>query len=135
MKSLRFIIPLLVLAIALTFTPACGAKEPEVKGELVVEEATAIEEPEVIEEPAIAEEADVESEEEPAVEEQIAVGEPELVWSVPHDNTLNSIAVSVDGEAVVVGEFKVSYVYLLADGSLNGVIVYEHSVEDLDFST
>jgi len=134
MKGLRFIILLLVLVLALTFTPACGAKEPEVKEELAVEEATAIEEPEVTEEPAIEEDADAESEEEPTVEEQIAAGEPELVWSVPHDNTLNSIAVSVDGEAVVVGEFKVSYVHLLADGSLNGVIVYEHAVEDLDFS-
>lgn len=128
MKSLKFVIFIFILALLITFIPACATAEPEVIEEAAVEEETIAEEPEVVEEPAVEEEIL----EEP--EEEVLQEEPELVWSVPHENGLNSIAASPDGETVAVGEFKVTYIHHLADGSLVDVIVHEHSVENLDYS-
>lgn len=130
MKSLKFIIPFLALALILALTPACAAEEPEVTEE-PVEEPTVVEEPEVTEVPPEAEPEEELPVEEPA---DVIEGFPELLWSVPHENRLHSVAVSPGGETVAVGEFKVTYVYLLANGSLVDVIAHEHSVEDLDFS-
>lgn len=109
----RSIFFLLLLAFILVLIPACGTDEPEVTLVPVVEEPANDEEP---------------------VEQVIDGALPELVWSVPHDNTIHSIAVEPDGETIAVGEFKVTYIHLLADGSLIEVIVHDHTVEDLEFS-
>ena len=61
------------------------------------------------------------------------VKEPELVWSHKHENNINSVATS--GETVAVGEYKVTYLHHLADGSLLNVLIHEHAVEDTEFST
>ena len=76
--------------------------------------------------------------EKPAVEptetagQPLAEEDPELVWSHKHENNIHSIASS--GETVAVGEFKVTYVHHLFDGSLVDVLVHEHSVDDIEFS-
>ncbi len=61
--------------------------------------------------------------------------EPILVWSEEFEDTLNSLAVSPDGQMVAVGEYLTSYIHHLSDGSLEQVVVYEHTVDDLEFST
>lgn len=61
-------------------------------------------------------------------------GEAVLIWSNQHENNIHSVATSPDGETVAVGEYLTSYVYHLSDGSLEQVLVYEHSVEDLEYS-
>jgi WD40 repeat protein len=60
-------------------------------------------------------------------------GEPELVWSHEHEHPISSVATS--GETVAVGEFKVTYIHHLSDGSLMDVLIHEHDVEDMEFST
>jgi WD40 repeat protein len=61
--------------------------------------------------------------------------EPVLVWSKDFENKLQSVAISPDGQMVAVGEYLTSYIHHLSDGSLEQVMVYEHSVDDLEFST
>ena len=58
--------------------------------------------------------------------------EPELVWSHKHENNIHSVATS--GETVAVGEYKVTYIHHLSDGSLMDVLIHEHAVEDTEFS-
>jgi len=131
MKNLRYLIPFLILALTIFYTPACAA-EAEVIEEPAVEEPV-VEQTEVIEEPE-AEKEPVEVEE-PAIEDPVtAEGEPELVWTHKHENSINSLAVDPVGEILAVGEFKVSYMHLLANGVLIDVLTHEHSVEDLEFS-
>lgn len=69
-------------------------------------------------------------------EEQVVDEEtdPILVWKVDFENKLQSVAVSPDGQTVAVGEYLTAYVHHLSDGSLEQVLVYEHSVDDLEFS-
>ncbi|MDZ7836747.1 MAG: hypothetical protein U5N58_01740 [Actinomycetota bacterium] len=116
-----------------TALPVLRSETEAVEEPAAVEE-TAVEKPEVAEEPESTEEpADVE--EEPAVEEEVTVeGEPELVWRYNHENSINSMDVDPDGEMLAVGEFKVTYMHILANGDLIDVIVHEHAVEDLEFS-
>lgn len=141
MRSIKFIIPFLTAAVIILFIPACAQPETEAVEEPAVVEKTVVEEPEVADEPESPEEepADVEEEpnadEEPAAEEEVTVdGEPELVWSYPHENSINSMDVDPNGEILAVGEFKVTYMHILANGELMDVIVHEHAVEDLEFS-
>ena len=129
MKNLKIIIPFLVFALVLSFLPACKAEDPGVTAEPVVEETTAATEPEVTEETVIEETA---AAEEP--EEEMAEGTPELVWSYKHENSLESVAVSPDGQTVVAGEYLTAYSHLLYDGELVDVFAYRHSAEDLEFS-
>jgi WD40 repeat protein len=130
MKTLKFLITIFtaaVIAISLTIIPACAAAEPEVAEEPAVEEGpVAEEEPEAVEETEVAEEPE-------AVEETVE-GEPELVWSYSHEESINSLAVDPDGEILAAGEFKASYMHILANGTLIDAIIHEHSVEDLEFS-
>lgn len=112
MKSIKFITLILAMVLLPVLVSACSSAE-----EPVVEPPTADEEPEDADERPVPD-----------------AGEPELLWSVTHENRIHSIAVSPDGETVAVGEFKVTYVHLLADGALDEVIVHEHTVEDLEFS-
>jgi WD40 repeat protein len=58
--------------------------------------------------------------------------EPELVWGHKHENKIHSVATS--GETVAVGEYKVTYIHHLSDGSLLNVLIHEHAVEDTEFS-
>ncbi len=131
MKSIKLPIKLIIIimtVIGLTIAPACQASEPEVTEEPVVEE-----EPETAEEPESEEEPEV-IEEEPETAEEAVEGEPELVWSYSHDESINSLAVDPDGEILAAGEFKASYMHILANGTLVDAIIHEHSVEDLEFS-
>jgi outer membrane protein OmpA-like peptidoglycan-associated protein len=115
MKSIKFMTLFLGLGLLLLLIAACSSAEEQP----VVELPAAEEVPEAAEEEALP----------------LSVsGEPELLWSVTHENQIHSIAVSPDGETVAVGEYKVTYVHLLADGALDEVIVHEHAVEDLEFS-
>ena len=59
-------------------------------------------------------------------------GEPELVWSHKHEHPISSVATS--GATVAVGEFKVTYIHHLSDGSLMDVLIHEHDVEDMELS-
>ncbi|KUK76386.1 MAG: Uncharacterized protein XD93_0948 [candidate division WS6 bacterium 34_10] len=80
---------------------------------------------------AINEESDEVNTEEEVIDEET---EPILVWKVDFENKLGSVAVSPDGQTVAVGEYLTAYVHHLSDGSLEQVLVYEHSVDDLEFS-
>ncbi len=137
MKSLRFMVPLLVLALTLAFLPACAAEAPE-----VAEEPEPIEEPEVAEEPEPPEEPPVEEPEEPEVaeepEEAVLEEEAELLWVYEHedlDSRLQCVAVSPDEETLVAGAYLTTYTHLLYDGALMDVDAsHRHSVDDIDFS-
>ncbi len=133
MKKLRYVIPIFVLFIAIFLMPACAAAPEAVPEPDAAPEPEAVQEPEVAPEPEEPETIQ-EPEEVPAEEPDIAVGEPELVWSSPYENSINSLAVDPDGEILAAGEFKVTYMHLLADGTLVDVIAHEHAVEDLAFS-
>jgi WD40 repeat protein len=128
MKYLKIIIPFLIFALVLSFLPACKAEDPEVTIEPTAEQTTAVE-TEVTEETVTEEIATVE---EP--EEKIAEGTPELVWSYKHENNLESVAVSPDGQTFVAGEYLTAYSHLLYDGEIIDVFAYRHSAEDLEFS-
>jgi WD40 repeat protein len=60
-------------------------------------------------------------------------GQPELIWRVWHDNPIHCLALSPDGQTVAGGEYKVTYIRHLYDGSLVNVAAHEHTVEDLAF--
>jgi len=127
MKSLKFFGPLLILALIISFIPACKASETEVAEEAVTEEKVATTAQETTDEPTVEETVA----EEP---EEVIQGEPELVWSINFDNELASLAVSPQGETVTVGEYLTTYTVHLYDGSIIDVNTYEHTVEDIDFS-
>jgi len=132
MKILKIIIPFLVLTLVPVFLPACSS-EPEVIEKPVIEQDTIIEEePETAEETEAIEEP--EAVEEPEVIGEAVEGEPELVWSHSHEESINSLAVDPDGEILAAGEFKASYMHILANGTLIDAVIHEHSVEDLEFS-
>lgn len=136
MKILKLLITILttaVIAIGLTVIPACAAAEPEIAEEPVAEEEPVVEEePEAVEE-TVEEEPEVVEEEEEASE-----GEPELLWSVEHEDQdfkLYSVAVSPDGETLVVGSYLTTYTHLLYDGRIiDANTSHRHSVDDIDFS-
>lgn len=132
MKLLKFIIPFLILILILALTPACAKAEPEAAEEPVVEESVPEEEPEAVE-------GETEVSEEPeAVEEEATEGEPELLWSVEHEDQdfrLNCVATSPDGETLVVGSYLTTYTHLLYDGRIiDANTSHRHSVDDIDFS-
>ncbi len=139
MKSLKFIIPLLVAAIILIPIPACAQPEPEVIEEPPVAEEPVAEEPEVVEEPEPVEEPAVE---EPEVaeepEEAVSEEEPELLWVFEHEDQdfrTRCVAVSPDEETLVAGAYLTTYTHLLYDGSLIDVDAsHRHRVEDIGFS-
>jgi len=137
MESIKLPIKLIIVimtVIGLAIAPACKATEPEVIEEPVVEEEPLVEEePEIVEEPEVVEE-EPEIVEEPEVVEEAVEGVTELVWSYSHEESINSLAVDPDGEILVAGEFKASYMHILANGTLIDAIIHEHSVEDLEFS-
>lgn len=118
----RHIILIVLLVFVFILASGC-AGEPEPTQESVAQEPTETPEPFVSVEPT---QEPVETEE-PDIEE-----EPELVWSVTHEENLHSVAVS--GETVAVGEYKVTYIHHLADGSLVNVLAHEHTVDDIEFS-
>ena len=126
MKSLKSIIPFLILALILVLIPACATAEPEVTEEPPAEEPA---EAEPEEEAVVEEEETIEEPEEETVE-----GEPELVWSETYDNKIYSVAMAPDGATVAVGEYLTTYTHLLYDGSLVDVNTYRHSAEDLEYS-
>ena len=111
------------LALVLLALPACGADEPAVEDV----DATATAEPDAATEP--------EAEEEPAPTEEPAGpdGEPELVWSVSHENPIYAFALSPDGETLAVGEWA-TYLHQVADGLLLDVFVHAHTPSDLAFA-
>ena len=126
MKLLKFIIPCLTLILILALTPACASAEPEVPEEPVAEESVPEEEP---------------PDEEITVEELVeeaTEGEPELLWSVEHEDQdfgLNCVATSPDGETLVVGSYLTTYTHLLYDGRIiDANTSHRHSVDDIDFS-
>ena len=131
MKSIKLPIKLIIIIMAvigLAIAPACQASEPE-----VVEEETIIEEePEAVEEPEATEGETEVSEEQEAVEEEATEGEPELLWSVEHEDQdfkLKSLAVSPDGETLAVGSFLTTYTHLLYDGRIvDANTSHRHSV-------
>jgi len=129
-KILKIIISFLAVVIVLSFLPACGSEEPEKIAEPSVEE-TAATKPEIEEETEEAEEA-----EEAAVDE--VDEEPELIWVFEHEDLdfkLESIAVSPDGETLVVGSYLTTYTHILYDGTIiDAITSHRHSVEDIDFS-
>jgi len=138
MKSIKFPIKLIIIiitVIGLTIAPACQASEPEATEEPVVEE-----EQETAEEPEAVEGETEVSEEPEAVEgeEEATEGEPELLWSVEHEDQdfkLYSVAASPDGETLVVGSFLTTYTHLLYDGRIvDANTSHRHSVDDIDFS-
>jgi WD40 repeat protein len=132
MKSIKFpgrLLIIIMIVLGLAVAPSCKATEPEVIEEPVIEEEAIIEEePEVTEEPETVEE-ESEVEEEPIEEDEL-----ELVWSYSHEERINSLAVDPAGEILAAGEFKASYMHILANGTLVDAIIHEHSVEDLEFS-
>jgi WD40 repeat protein len=60
--------------------------------------------------------------------------EPVLVWSITHEDDIYSIAVSPEDDTVGVGIFLASYIRHLSDGNLEDVILYDHTVDDMEFS-
>jgi WD40 repeat protein len=142
MKSIKLPIKLIIIimtVIGLAIAPACQASEPEVIEEPIAGEETIIEEePETVEEPEATEGETEVSEEPEAVEEEATEEEPELLWSVEYEDQdfgLDSIAISPDGETLVVGSFLTTYTHLLYDGRIiDANTSYRHSVEDIDFS-
>lgn len=116
----------LFLVFALALVTACGGEPEPEKEPVVTVTSEATEGPIETKEP-VETEAPVETEG-PEIE-----GEPELVWSHKHENNIHSIATS--GETVAVGEYKVNYIHHLSDGSLMDVLIHEHAVEDVEFST
>jgi WD40 repeat protein len=119
----KSILVLFIFVLLFMLSLGCTAAEKEITEETV--EPTATPQPVAVQTPV--EEAPVEEAEAP-----ITIGDPELVWSEKHENSLHSIAVT--GETVAVGEYKVTYIHHLADGSLVNVLVHEHAVEDTKFS-
>jgi WD40 repeat protein len=86
--------------------------------------------------PEVVEEEETTAKEDSTIEEQT---EPMLVWSVnTAENEVNtgilSLAISPDEETVAIGEYLTTHIYHLSDGSLEQILMYEHSVEDLDYS-
>ncbi len=133
MKSLKFAIPLFILALVIAFVPACAPAAPEIIEEPVAEEPVATTEPQAIEEPVF--------EEEPVAEEAKDVkveGEPELLWVFEHEDldfSLRSLAASPDGVTLTVGSFLTTYTHQLYDGLLiDAITSHRHSVDDIDFS-
>ena len=115
------------LVFALALVTACGGKpEPEQEPvATVTSEAT--EGPVETEEP-VETEAPVETEG-PEIE-----GEPELVWSREYEgDTVTSMATF--GETLAVGMYLVVYTHHISDGSLMDVLIHEHDVEDMAFTT
>ena len=121
MKTRHILILLLVFVIIIA-SGCSGNSEPT---------ESAAEEHEETPEPVAGEE---EAEEQVQTEELGPEEEPELVWSHKHDNKLESVAVSPDGQSVAVGGFEAAYIHDLAGGSLANVLEYEHGVEDIEFS-
>lgn len=119
----RALVFLLVLALALS--AACAGEGKPAEESLIVETSKPIERPVETEKP-VETEGPIETEA-PEIKE-----EPQLVWSHKHENNIHSLAVS--GERVAVGEYKVTYIHHLSDGSLMDLLIHEHAVEDLDFS-
>lgn len=58
---------------------------------------------------------------------------PELLWTVKHENEIVSLAVSPEGY-VAVGENRAVYSHRIADGTLDEVYIYKDMTEDLAFS-
>ena len=124
----RTLILLLVFALALV-TACAGESKPGEESDPVVTPATTEGPVETKDPPVVTPtktEGPVETEG-PEME-----GEPELVWSHKHENNIHSVATS--DETVAVGEYKVTYIHHLSDGSLMDVLIHEHAVEDTEFS-
>ncbi len=134
MRSFRFMVPIMILALTLSFLPACAAEAPAVAEEPVVEEPEVAEEPEPQEEPPVEE---PEVAEEPQ-KEAVVEGEPELLWVFEHEDLdfkLRCVAASPDEETLVAGAYLTTYTHLLYDGTLIDVDAsHRHSVEDIGFS-
>jgi outer membrane protein OmpA-like peptidoglycan-associated protein len=116
----RTLLGALSIALLLLLLAGCGDEGA------VVEETA-----EPAAEPAEPEPAD--EHEEPVDEPEPAAGEPELVWSATHENPINGLAASPDGETLAVGEWA-TYLHQAADGRLLDVFVHSHSPDDLAFS-
>lgn len=106
---------------------ACGADEPEPPATSEPESPTVVEEPEPVEEEPEP------IEEEPADDVSAADGEPELLWSVTHENPISALAMSPDGTHLVAAEWA-TYLHQLADGLLVDVFAHRHTPGDLAFS-
>jgi WD40 repeat protein len=59
-------------------------------------------------------------------------GDPELLWSYDHEETINTLAMSPDGHYLLVGE-RATYTHQLADGFLLDAYVLRQSPESLAF--
>ncbi len=105
----------LIFLLVVAFALATGcANEPEPAQESVV-----VVTPETTEVPVETKDSEIEE-------------KPELVWSHKHENNIHSVAAT--GETVAIGEYKVTYIHHLSDGSLMDVLTHEHAVEDTEFS-
>ena len=132
MMKIRHII-IFILMSTFIFVSGCGKKTEPIR---TPEEEVKIDEPNVIEEPEKIEEPDEVAEPEPEDEPEIE-GEPELIWQYKYegeerDATIDSIATF--GEIVATGQYCVSYIHHLSDGTLMDAFPYRHTVENMEFS-
>jgi WD40 repeat protein len=145
MKNYKFTVVFMLIAILLLITACSGKKDDDYTDEQISTKGTSDRQPTVTEnqettnqETTDADPTDGESKvtAESTNEEQTEteVENPELVWSVKHENELESIAVSPSEQTVTVGEFMTAYTYRLADGELVDVFLFNHSAEDMEFS-
>ncbi len=58
--------------------------------------------------------------------------EPELIWQYEYENYVESIACF--GDTVATGQYCVSYIHHLSDGTLMDAFMHRHTVEDIGFS-
>jgi WD40 repeat protein len=146
MKNQKITVVIMLIAVLLLFTACNGKKndytqntDESTSTEVSTEEETTVEEhtdeKTTDEEPLDAAEPKDDESQEATNEEQTEIETPELVWSVKHENRLESVAVSPSEQTVAVGEFMTAYTYRLADGELLDVFLFNHSAEDMGFST
>jgi outer membrane protein OmpA-like peptidoglycan-associated protein len=112
-----------VLTLAMLVMTGCGADEPVVDDVAATEGAPS---DAGVDEPAEAAPAPPEAPTGPD-------GDPELVWSVSHENPISAFSLSPDGETLAVGEWA-TYLHQVADGLLLDVFVHTHVPSDLAFA-
>lgn len=129
MKTRRLIL-ILLLVFAFALATACaGEPQPTQESDVDLTQETTekpVETKEVVDTSQETTQEPLETEK-PELDEQ-----PELVWSHKHENNIHSVATS--DETVAVGEYKVTYIHHLSDGSLMDLLIHEHAVEDTAFS-
>ncbi|NLV99222.1 MAG: OmpA family protein [Clostridiaceae bacterium] len=125
MKAYRLTLILLLVFVFALAAACSGEPEPTQEPPVTVT-------PEATEGPAETQ-APVETKDPVETEDPEIEGEPELVWShIYEENTVSSMATS--GETLAVGMSFVAYTHHISDGSMMDALIYEHDVEDMEFS-